>query len=205
MPSEQRLVRPFVGVELFASALADASVRLGPVRIDDGQRVHVPSSSLQHDPPVLSWGRAVAGEDLRNTLVEAAARADLEPDQLELLVVASTPYLRIADIAHRAAISVPGSIPDELDLRRLEPRPRAIQTPMGGCDIEVYVCLSRSLPRQLLRPSRKGTWLGRARFSVRTELGELGLSPVPLTADLRNELELGRRPLATFGSKTRAT
>jgi hypothetical protein len=97
----------------------------------------------------------------------------------------------LADIALRAPLAQRGSIPDEVDLRRAEPVPRALSTPVGGCDIDVYVCLSSTLPRKPLKPSRKGTWLGRARFSIRTELGELGLSPIPLTAEKRKELGLG--------------
>lgn len=191
MPSEQRLIRPFTGVEGFASALSGANVRLGPARIEDGQRLNLPSSSLQHDPPVLSWGKGLGGEDLRQLLLAACDRAELEPESVELLVVVSTPYLRIADVALQANVAQIRAIPDELDLRRADPRPRALSTPVGGCDIEVYACLSTARPRQPLKPSRKGTWLGRARFSIRTELGELGLSPIPLTSEKRTELGLG--------------
>lgn len=191
MPSEHRLVRPFVGVDDFASAFSRAHLRLGGALVENGERLSTSSSSLLHDPPVLVFAPGGSGEALRKSLVAAADVAGLEPEAIEVIVVASTPYLRLADVLFRMRISSEGELPDELDLRADCPDAQALKAPMGGCDVSVYVCLAEHRSPEPLKPTRKGTWLGRATFGIRTELGELGFTPVALTPASRAELKIG--------------
>src|SRR5690606_15842814 len=54
----------------------------------------------------------------------------------------------------------------------------------------VSFCLADEQPPRPLRPRRRGTWLGRVRFKLSTQLGELGFTPRRLTSEKRAELDL---------------
>lgn len=191
MSSEKRLVRPYEGVNAFQQILSAAHVMVGGRRAEAEQRVTIPSNSFLHDPVVIVL--ADDDEDLekkRRTALDAAQSIGLEGSDVEFLVLASTPYLRLLDIAHRARLDQPGALARTITLQGSDDGVRALRTPAGGCDIELVFCLASEQPRRPLRPHRLGTWLGRTRFRLRTDLGELGFTPRPLTRAKRTELGL---------------
>ena len=191
MTSERRVVRPYVGLDEFQHVLDDWVVRIGGETVEPGTRKTVSSSSLRHDPTLLICAPDDDGLQELHTRVSAALDViGLEAGQVELVVLASTPYLKLADVVHQQLLSDPGAIPRDLKLIGDESATRALCTPSGGCDIEVAFCLATKLDDQPLRPRRRGTWLGRVRFSLRTELGEIGFTPIPLTDDRREQLQL---------------
>jgi hypothetical protein len=190
MSSEVRIVRPFVGVERFQAILDSWTVRIGPDEIGAGDRALVGSSNYLGIKPVLEMA---PGEDeaqeVRDEARLAAEELGFSPDDVELLVVASTPFLRLADIAYRKPLSASDAVLPSVVLGT-DVQLRALQAPNGGCDLDVFFVLAHQVDAKPLAPSRKGTWLGRAQFSIRTELGELGFTPIPLGADERRQLEL---------------
>lgn len=191
MTSEKRVVRPYARLRPFQQVLEQWRLRIGPELLEPGQRLTLSSSSFRHDPAVL-----VCAEDdderseMWARLAEAAERIDVALGQLELIVIASTPYLKLADIVYRERLSKEDAIPLSIVMVGDEVKLRALCTPSGGADIEVAICLADELDQQPLRPRRPGTWLGRIRFMLRTELGELGFTPRRLTVDERERLGL---------------
>ena len=189
MSSEHRVVRPYVGLERFQAVLDDWRLRVGPEVASADERLTLTSATFLNDPVLL---RCASDDDhlerVRKELLVAAEAIELEASDVEVVVIARSAYLRIADIVHRSTLAEEEALARELLLS--QPRPRAFCTPSGGCDVEVYLALARQLDPAPLRPRRKGTWLGRVAFKLRTELGELGFTPRQLTPEKREELGL---------------
>lgn len=191
MSSERRIVRPYVGLERFQSILDKWFFRIGPEQLEANETRTVPNSSFLHDPGVLVCAPDEdVLQDVRKEAVAAAEAVGLDAKDIELVVLAATPYLRMADVVYRRGLSEPDAIPLDVRLEHGD-AVRALETASGGCDIDVYLSLADALPTEPLKPSRRGTWLGHVRFSLRTDLGDLGFTPLPLTSEKREELKLG--------------
>lgn len=189
MSSERRVVRPFIGLEPFQKAMDAVRARIGEFDLEPGGRVTVPSNSFRHDPLVVLLTReGVDSQDLRDELIRATEAIDLDSSAVELVVVASTRRLKLSQLVHRSPLSDPDSVPASVILTRATVQ--ALQTPFGGCDVEVALILATAIDGKPLRPRRLGTWLGRATFHVRTDLGGLGFTPRALTDEIRKELGL---------------
>lgn len=191
MSSEKRVIRPYTGLDSFQDALDKWLLRIGQEQLVPGDQRTIPSSSFLADPVVLVC--AEDDDDLATTVesVRSAAHAmDLGADDVELVVIVSTSYLRFADVALRTSLGADRPIPQELRLSQVEPRPCALSTPQGGLVVDAYLVLAKEQQPKSLRPSRRGTWLGHVRFELRTELGEIGFTPQPLTAEVRSEHQL---------------
>lgn len=186
MSSEKRVIRPYKDISLFQELLDRWSLRIGPQEAMGGQNLTVPSASFRADPVIIRTAAdAEAAADAVGQLREAASALGLQPAQLEVVVLASNPYLRIVDVVHRRSLADDASLPEALTLKAAD-GVRALRTPSGGCDITAYICLADELEPAPLRPHRRGTWLGRVQFNLRTELGELGFTPRPLTPEVRS-------------------
>src|SRR5690242_5352471 len=121
MSSERRVVRPYQGVFRFQSLLDRWRVRIGGQECAPGQNLTISSSSFRNDPAVLVLAadddeRASALNDAR----EAASALGLANDQVEVVVLISTPYLRFADIVHRRTLDREDSIPTTIVLHGSE-------------------------------------------------------------------------------------
>lgn len=191
MSSEKRVVRPYVGLDVFQSTLDRWLFRVGPEHLLPGDQKSIPSSSYLNDHMVLQV--AADAEEVLATVEElsgAACQVELATDEVELVVIVSTPFLRMADVALRLPVGEMDSLPPAIDLTVISPPVRALETPAGGCNVDVYFVLAAHKEPVPLRPSRKGTWLGHIRFAVRTELGDIGFTPQPLTNQVRQEYSL---------------
>lgn len=190
MSSEKRLVRPYVGLERFQNILDKWYLRIADEILEPGDHRTVTSSSFLTDPAVLVCATDDdALEDVHKEAIGAVEAVDLSLADVELIVLASTPYLRMADIALRQSLADDEGIPRTLNLAEIDGL-RAQSTPNGGCNIDVYFALAQDTPARPLHPWRRGTWFGHIRFSLGTDLGELGFTPRALTDLLRNDMEL---------------
>ena len=188
MSSEKRVVRPYVGVDAFQDMLGSFRLRIGPEALEPGDHRTVTSSSFTGDPVRLIPAPGDHLDRLRSESVDAVRQLGLALSDVDLVVLASTPYLRLLDVVHRVSLDDPAAIPADLVLDA--DSTLALRTPSGGVDIEVCFVVNAHQPPKPLHPWRKGTWLGRIRFELRTELGELGFTPQPLTADRRAQFAL---------------
>lgn len=189
MSSEKRLLRPYVGLDAFQDILDEFRLVVGGLKADALQpRLSLPATSFLHDPTVLLLaGSQDAAEEALRRATGAAEELEIPPSDVELVVLASTPYLRLVDIVHRCPLDDLEALPQKITMVGDDEGVRALRAPIGGCDIEAFFVLRRSQPAKPLRPRRKGTWLGRIRFTLRTEMGELGFTPRFLTAAIREE------------------
>jgi hypothetical protein len=182
MSSETRLVRPYVGGEEFQKMLDSCTLRCADEVVEGGGEVSVNLDEY------LNYPFALLMEDIDWALAEAGATAlELEPGDIDLLVLVAAPRLRFVDTIFRRDLSEVGSMPDHVPLSYPE-RPRALRAPHGGADLRVYFCLNKHLNPRPLSPWRKGTWLGQQEYRVRSDLSGSGFVPIRMTDDDREHL-----------------
>jgi len=179
--SETRVIRPYVGGDEFQRMLDTCTLQCAD-RVVEGGDVSVSSDEFLNHP------FAVQFDDVDWSLAEAGAAAlEVELDHLDLLVLVVAPRLRFVDTVLRCDLSAIETIPDRISLSH-PTRPRALHAPHGGADVLVYLCLNRGLAPRPLRPFRRGTWLGRQEFRVRSDLSGSGFVPIRMTDDDRQHL-----------------
>ena len=189
MSSETRTIRPYRGVDHFQGVLDRAQLYVGDRPVDGGSRVSLTVDEYLNYPISL---RLAADEHDRHEnegrIADGLGDLALATSDVELVVLTSAPRLKMVDVVFANRLDELEEVPGVVTFPR--ERPRALRGPIGGCDIRVYFCLARQFPPRALHPWRKGTWLGRQEFQLRTDLGGVGFTPVRLTDELRGELGL---------------
>lgn len=195
MSAENRTVRPFQGLGRLERVLDNAVLYFGPDRIaangyidlDVGYHEYLLRPvrlSLCEDR--TSWPSVTA------RIQEGLEEAELEPSVVELLAVARSAFLKYADIV----LCLPASAllrerSAEFDLTSISGgRAKAFSTPWSGFWLDLYLAVSKDLDPAPLKPWRRGTWLARTQFRVSAPLSASVLPPVPLTPELRADLQL---------------
>jgi hypothetical protein len=190
MSTEQRTVRPYTGLDRVEEFLSSSFLAVGDERVASGESLTLQLQSFLARQVTLYLAESEEQfESAKEAVLDAIRATGFEPEDIDLLVVMSTPSLKIGDIALRHNFS------QLTDLHRVNDlcdptRPRAMRAPHGGCRVDLFVCLARALERAPLRPWRRSTWLARARFEIGTDLGSFGFTPRPLTDEKREELKL---------------
>lgn len=197
MSRETRTVRPFVGLDSLKQVLEETRLLFGKhvCPAGDGIVVEFSPEAFVSQPVSLEWSQTDGGfSEFVEDLLEASDKGGFGPEDLHLMVIASSPYLRIAD----TLIDVPvgrvlelGRVTSLTDLRRSP----AFRTPFSGFALEASVILAHDLEPRPLRPHLKGTWVTRARYLVETSAGPAIMTPTPLTDDTRKELTLPPRAI----------
>jgi hypothetical protein len=194
MSTERRTFRPFDVPTPIAAFLRSARLRIR----EDADDLVEPFTRRRVDPSDMLAGvfdlvLAADDETFKRLATDAreAAEAHYGSDSVELVAVASSSYLKIADLALRLPFSEAGRIVRIGGDGTL----RATRAIHHGCEIEAFLVLSRELKEERLRPWRRGTWLSRARFELRTGLDGVGFNVLPLTDELRTHLGLPEQTL----------
>lgn len=139
-------------------------------------------------------GGAEEGEEKEETLIRkmrsAAELADLDPADVDLVLVAESGFLRSREILGKLPVSqVEGR-------QELAPwkgrRPDVMMDRKHGFDIGAYFVLNRELPAQALRPRRLGTILAESSFGIKPNRMGSGLLPQPLTDEVRSNNGLAK-------------
>lgn len=177
------------------AALDGVVLSVGGERVDPGGRVNTTAQSFLTAEVALLFGSD--GDEAEARLKDiriGVEEAGVDVDDVELLVVGSTGRLKLAEVLWQVALEDAG---DDRVVRLAHgtKRPDCLRSPFGGCRLDLYVCLRRHLPKKPLRPSRKGTWLGRCQFTISTDLGEIGFTPIPLDEETRDKLGLSSATL----------
>lgn len=191
MSSEERIIRPYEGVERIARVLDYCVVKMtSQHHIESNSTKRLVASEYLAFPVQLWLAENEAGMDaLTRELSEGLAQADLDASDVEVVVLLSTGGLKLAEIVWRSGAKELAGASPHIDISG-DPRRAPLCMPFGGCRIDVYVLLSKDLEEAPLRPWRKGTWLARARFEIKTDLGDVGFTPLPLTADDKDRFRL---------------
>ncbi|MCZ7531740.1 MAG: hypothetical protein M5U31_16255 [Acidimicrobiia bacterium] len=101
----------------------------------------------------------------------ALENSGLDARDVELLLVASTPRLRLAEIVWQFPLDALDELPPYEEIAAPTKRPAPLQTPFGGCRLDLYLDLVRELAEAPLRPWRKGNLARPGRVSDRDPAG----------------------------------
>jgi len=188
--SEQRTIRPYNGVDEVQEALDKLCLRWGPDELVGGGYTTVTESAFLNDPVLLILGTddedaAVWIDDLTRTIPATG----LSPEDVDLLVVATSSYLKISETLAVVPLTRLTGVGAKLNLTTGK-RPKSFLTPFHGCRISVFLLLNGPKTKIRFQPHRKGTWLAKLVFEVTTEIGEIGFNPIPLTPELRRTPEI---------------
>jgi len=196
MSTETRTVRPFVGLDELQHALGGTALRFGEHCVPAGSSITVdlaPQEFLAR-PVSIEW----APDDqtflhLREHIIGTVRSADLPIDAVALVVIATSSFLKLADLILECPLPQMAELPRITSLLGNGRRPRSLSTPFNGFTVHSYLLLRRALPDRLLRPHRMGTWLARTDYRVETTLGPGSLAPTPLTGEIRKQYDLPRK------------
>lgn len=195
MSTEARTIRPFVDFGEIGALFSDAVVRFGDQAcpaasrvVFDGDEVAFRASSV-----VMEWAPG-AGE-LQDAIVAVGQAVDAlgySRRELSLVVIASSSYLKAVDVVFEIPLSALSDLSRFTPLSE-SPRAAAFSAVHHGFSVESYVLLNQPVDPRSLYPSRQGTWLSRETFSFVTESISSLFRPTPLTAQARQDLQLGKR------------
>jgi hypothetical protein len=189
--SEQREIRPYPRAQLVQSTLESCRLGVGEYLLEPGDSLDVRAVdyATQHVELHLAVNEHEL-EALQEDLVRHVAALELDPDDVELVVITSTQRLKLAEIPWRTSLAHLHAEPTRIMLAAPHHRPDSFDAPFGGVRIDLYCLLSRQLSPLPLRPWRKGTWLADLRWELRSAVREVGFTPVPLDDELRRQLNL---------------
>jgi len=171
-------------------------VQFGSERLESGARWSTTPEKFLSAPLAIVFARDEESlEGFRSSLLAGLEESGVRASDVEMLAICSTSRLKIAEICWRLPLDDLAGLPAYVDVSSGGQRPKALTTPFGGCQIDLYVCLSRDRKAGPLRPWRKGTWLGHVSYSISTSLGETGFTLLPLNDEKRIELGLPKGTL----------
>jgi len=197
---EARTVRPFVGIESFATVLDDVVVHFGNETCNANSSISLDLEphEYQRRSVVVQWAPDEESfHSFKDALLEAADSMRVDRETLLLYVTASTPYLKRTEIVEHLSLAKL----EQLDHKQLLTdgrRADSFRAGHHGCSLNAYVLLNENLDPAPLRPWRKGTWLAHARFGLATQIAKSMFRPTPLDDAKRNELGLYGKTVRYF-------
>lgn len=191
MGSDRFDIRPFCNAGALERSLSGSSMVLGSSTAEPGRRAVVSTTQFQTSQVRLRLApSARALRRMADAVMNAASEAGIDPDDLELVLISSSPRLKLADIVWRCPLPELSAASHDLQVGAGATRPSVLEATHGGAVFDLYLALSVERPPTPLKPWRKGTWLARARFSFSTGLDSINFTPIRLTEELRIQLGL---------------
>jgi hypothetical protein len=193
MNTERRTFRPFDVPEAVERFFDNARLVIGA----DPDEFVEPDSRRQVDAAELksgAFGLQITPDESSFAELATATRDAATiygEDGVRLVVVVGSSYLKIVDVVVEMPLD---ALERVVQVTNGTPA-RAFRAVHHGCDIEAFLLLGHVLEEQPLQAWRKGTWLSRARFELRTGLDGVGFNVLPLTDDERARIGLPSKTL----------
>lgn len=195
MNRETRLIRPFRDIGLHR-ILDHLTLRFGSDHCQSGKSIIFEQENplwFGKQSVVLSLATdEVPVDDLRLALANGISQTGLDRSALSLVAIAASRYLKTSEIVYEHTLSDLKKLPAAVSLHG-PPRPAPLAAGVHGAVIRVFLVLNREIGIQPLTPWRKGTWLARATFTIRTRQSSSLFRLTPLTAEIRKEKGILRR------------
>lgn len=189
MARERRVIRPYPTLAGLAAFSRELVLRVAESEVPEGGRLVLPESTYSSVPITL----LVPGADdaARASRISAlVGDAGLAPGAVEFVVFAYSQRLRLAEklFQQRVTDGLPAEIPLAIGVDRAD----ALQASRKGAIIRAFLVLAEEGSRKPLTPWRRWTWLSCAEFRIGVDSGTLGITPIPLTPQMRQEFRLPR-------------
>lgn len=196
MSSETRMIRPFAISKALANVFSNAVLHFGSDTCEAGGRITILDPELYvRKRAEIRWTPDDASfEAFRKTLEEGATADGFDRAGLTLLVLVTTPYLKITNIVHEVCCANLDSMARVVALTEPD-RPEAFCAPHHGATVDVFLVLARAIEPLPLHPWRRGTWLARETFRIATEQSQRLFHPKPLDDETRKQLGLPKKTM----------
>jgi hypothetical protein len=194
MSSERRKFRPFDVPVALGNFLDAARLLVGgdeEIYVEASSRRVVSEAELRSGAFSLAVARDPTDFGVLLDQALATAASEYPEETIGLVAVVSSPYLKLAEVVTRRPLD---EIERVIPLTNGTPA-RPFRAIFHGCEVEASLVLMRDLEEAPLRAWRKGTWLCRARFELRTGLDGAGFNVLPLTDEIRTEHHLSKKTL----------
>lgn len=199
MSRETRIQRPFKESDDLQRALDLAMFEMGAQRCSGGERIVIQTADdFLHSEPQIAWAEDDEGmEEFLRLLRSGVTQSGIAAGDLGLVVVASSGYLKIADICFQVPLDKCEGLARTASFA--ECRPRALQASTHGASVEAYIVLLGEQRRDGLKPWRRGTWLAHSKFRVSLAKTEDSIfQPKRLTDEIRKEYGLPAQAVRYF-------
>lgn len=187
MSTSERVVRPFAGSAALDEFLMGARLLVGTEYVTAGGRRHLSDGDYLSDPVGVDFGSV---STRREALIALEAEGEYSTADLEVVILATSPFLKIAEVLHRRPITDLLMDNDGTCSFTGEERPAALRAYKSGCTISAYVCLARALDPKPLSAWRRATWIAMTDWRLSTQAGAVGFVPLPLTDAVRQAEQL---------------
>ena len=190
MASEHRASRPYKGLRKCQQAFQEVVLRVGEREVAQGGALRVSSTEFLNERFQISFGEDdEAFATLVSELKTAANTHEISTDDLEIVVIASSTYWKVAEKLFSASLDE-FAAPDNrtVTLAGRHERARSFNLSSKTLRVEAGCLLTKTIEKRPLRPFRKGTWLTKVHFSVNTGQDFDGFEPKPLNAPVRSRL-----------------
>ena len=190
MASETRVIRPYSGVGRAESAFSHVELEFGGKRLQDGDTAYFLQSEFRESVADLLFPVESAGSKFAEELTVAIDEMSLSTADVDMRVIVSSSFLRISEVCWSFPCGRLSRLPDRITLTAPE-RPAALSAIHHGADVELQLVLNKQLANGPgLKPWRKGTWLSRSQFRLRTTGSWASFSPLELSDEVREGFNL---------------
>jgi hypothetical protein len=184
--SEQRVVRPFLGVDAFEGILQSVNVAV------NGQSVRSDQEKLDESmfsDLTIHFDVQLSAKDFEL----GAAEADVPLSELDLIVIAYGSTFRHSMVIRRWNLAT-----DEIDNSfsfHSSDLPDIIADKFGGFSFVFALVLAESRAPKPLRVYQAGTWLARREISFKVQKDSSLFAPTPMDAAMKTQLRVPQKTL----------
>jgi len=179
--SESRIVRPFEGLAL-------AEEIFGKTRILVDEKEFEAGSLLLSDSEVRTANLAVRTNTTLKELQQACSNAEVPYKSARYVIFARSRMLRKSSIIYDHPINR-SDFNEIFEIDRLQEE-KLVFGDQSGYEITAALIVWEPLPKNPLKVSDAGTWLGRSRFRIRPESDLSSFSPLHLDRTARERFGL---------------
>jgi hypothetical protein len=185
--TETRVVRPFLGLEHAEELVSQTQLQIGNSKFAAGTIV-LPNHRLKERGFVLHLN--VKKQDL----IKACEEASVSPKNVQYIVFATSKMLRVSTLIYEYSLDSSREPESELHIDELadDELSRLVFLDSTGFDLYAVLMLANSDKEKALKPSRVGTWLSKAQFSIKPEVDVSSFAPEPLSDSVKVQFGLPR-------------
>lgn len=183
---EERVIRPFVGLEDFSSIFDDVTLRVGDQKVNpnlylDPDKFREASLNL-----TTFWNP--------KSVSDALGILKLEPKDVNFAVYLLGKTLKEVVIVRDFALSTIRN-PETAISIGYQDAPRVLGDNLAGFDVVVALYLKKSRESKPLTVYEEGTWLAKTEFTVRPDRGLSMFSPLAMDSEIKKTMGLPKKTM----------
>jgi hypothetical protein len=183
---EERLIRPFVGLEDFSNVFDEVSLRVGDERANpnlylDPEKFRETSLNL-----TTFWNP--------KSVIDALGILNLSPEDVHFAIYLLGKTLKEVVIVRDVALSMIKN-PETAISIGYQDAPRVLGDNLAGFDVVVALYLKKGRESKPLTVYEEGTWLAKSEFTIRPDRGLSMFSPLAMDAEQKKTMGLPKKTM----------